>query len=114
MKRIVFLCCVIACLSVGVTRIALGAAVKGLFENTRVRVYEVTIPAHETEAGMHRHKVPYVYYILEGGKAVVRAENGTSQSVEYKTGEVLWGEVESHGVDNVGDTNIRVLIVEIK
>src|SRR6476661_3994938 len=86
------------------------AQVKILLENDRVRVYEVLIKAGVTESGFHKHVVPYVFYVLDGGKAKVRSDSGGAQDVEYKVGEVGWGEVESHAVDNVGATDIRVLI----
>jgi oxalate decarboxylase/phosphoglucose isomerase-like protein (cupin superfamily) len=90
------------------------AQVKSLFENDRVRVYEVLIKGGTKEIGFHRHSVPYVFYVLSGGRATVRSDTGTARAVEYKVGEVGWGEVESHAVDNVGTTDIRVLIVDLK
>jgi hypothetical protein len=90
------------------------AQVKVLLENESVRVYEVSIKAGMTEPGFHKHVVPYVFYVLNGGRATVRSETGAAQAVEYKVGEVRWGGVEAHAVDNVGPTDIRVLIVDLK
>jgi hypothetical protein len=91
-----------------------AAQVTTLFENDRVRVYEVLIKAGTKEIGFHQHSVPYVFYVLSGGKANVRSIIGTAQAVEYNIGEVGWGEVESHAVDNVGTTDIHVLIIDLK
>jgi hypothetical protein len=42
---------------------------------------------------------------LPGGKTMVR---------EFKPGDVLWTDAQSHIGENVGDTDTQVLIVELK
>jgi hypothetical protein len=83
-------------------------------ENRDVRVYEVTIAAGVKEQGFHKHAVPYVFYVLDAGTANVRPEHGDATPVDYKLGDVGYGEVENHAVDNVGTSDIRVLIVDLK
>ena len=42
---------------------------------------------------------------LPGGKTMVR---------EFKPGEVLWTDAQSHIGENIGDTETLVLIIELK
>jgi hypothetical protein len=88
--------------------------VRMLMENRDVRVYEVTIAAGFKEPGFHKHVVPYVFYVLNAGRANVRPEHGDATLVDYRLGDVGYGEVENHAVDNVGSSDIRVLIVDLK
>lgn len=48
--------------------------VRMLMENRDVSVYEVTIAAGFKEPGFHKHVVPYVFYVLNAGRANVRRE----------------------------------------
>src|SRR5262249_61310152 len=66
------------------------------------------------EPGVQHDSVPSTFYLLTGGSANVRVENGGSTRVEYKTGEAGWGEAERHALDNVGTTDIVVVVVDIK
>lgn len=90
------------------------AQVEKLFENDQVRVYEVEIRAGVTETGFHKHAVPYVFYVLGGGRARIRFEAAPPQEVTYEVGQAGWGDAEMHAVDNIGASNIRVLIVDLK
>ena len=82
------------------------------FENAEVRVLEYRdMPGERT----HEHHHPaFVLYAVEpfrrqillpGGKVVVR---------EFKAGDVMFSEAQTHVGENVGDTPTHVIIVELK
>jgi quercetin dioxygenase-like cupin family protein len=81
------------------------------FENDRIRVMEVTFQPGQKIAP-HSHP-DHVAYLLSGGKLAVTA-NGKTEDVEVKTGDVVWFDAVTHEAANVGDTEIRILVVELK
>jgi quercetin dioxygenase-like cupin family protein len=90
-----------------------------VLENERVRVLEVRVKPGEFEP-MHKH-VASAMIILSGGTARFGLPNGSSKQVSFsarpKTGEppqVFWEEAETHSVENVGKTPVRLIRVEIK
>src|SRR4029453_12228018 len=90
-----------------------------VLENERVRVLEVRVKPGELEP-MHKH-VASAMIILSGGTARFGLPNGSSKQASFsarpKTGEppqVFWEEAETHSVENVGKTLIRLIRVEIK
>ncbi|MHB8351657.1 MAG: hypothetical protein ACYDFT_03060 [Thermoplasmata archaeon] len=64
-------------------------------------------------APMHGHP-PNVVVQLSDGKACVRVPDGTSQNVDLRSGETLWSGGGLHEVENVGEREIRRIIVELK
>ena len=85
---------------------------KLVFENDRVRVLEVTLKAGEKIA---RHSHPdHFGYVLGAGKLKISKPDGTSIEPELKTGEVVWIAAETHEGENMGETELRVLVVELK
>ena len=93
---------------------ATAAELKTLLENEQVRVVEATLKAGEKESGFHTHKFPYVNYVQSGGKLNLRYPDGTTKTMELKTGEASWGQVETHAADNPGTADIRLMIIELK
>ena len=85
---------------------------KVLFENDRVRVYEVTTAAGET-LKMHSHPA-HVVYFLEGSKVKFTSSDGKVTEAEVKKGEALWGDPVTHTVENVGSTPVKGVVVELK
>jgi beta-alanine degradation protein BauB len=84
---------------------------KVLLENDRVRVLEFRgSPGNETP--MHSHP-GYVTYNLDGGKTTFNSKGKTVEVVS-QAGEVRWHDAETHSGKNTGETELRVLIVEIK
>ncbi len=83
------------------------------FENDHVRVVEYEIlPGEKEKWHIHPAKVAYV---LSKGKLKVTTDNGESFVVNEGQGEVRWlGAVGKHYGENVGDTPIRIVFVEIK
>jgi quinol monooxygenase YgiN/quercetin dioxygenase-like cupin family protein len=83
-----------------------------LLENDRVRVLLFTLLKGDTEV-MHAHPAAVTYvlapfkirFTLDDGRVVVR---------EAKAGDVFYGEALSHSPQNVGDTDARGILVEMK
>ena len=85
---------------------------KLVFENERVRVLE----AHFKVGGkIETHSHPdHFAYVLYPGKMRMSYPDGTSKEVELRTGDVMWLNAETHAGENIGDTEVRLLVVELK
>ena len=81
-------------------------------ENSRVRVLEATIKPGDKEQ-THSHPA-YVIYVIAGGKFRNHAQDGTVTDGEFKTGDVIYREPVTHWAENIGDTTIRLELVELK
>jgi len=82
------------------------------FENARVRVMEATLKPGDKEK-THSHPA-YVVYVIEGGKVRNHAADGTVTDVEFHTGDVIYREPLTHWAENIGNTTIRLVLVELK
>jgi quercetin dioxygenase-like cupin family protein len=80
--------------------------------NAEVRVLQYHSKPGDKEA-MHMHAA-CVIYIINGGKFKSTTADGKSQVIEYKTGDVVWREALTHSGENVGTTDIRTILVEMK
>jgi len=81
-------------------------------ENPRVRVLEATLKPGDKEQ-THSHPA-YIIYVIEGGKFRNHATDGTVADGEFKTGDVIYREPVTHWAENIGDTTIRLVLVELK
>jgi quercetin dioxygenase-like cupin family protein len=81
-------------------------------ENPRVRVLEATIKPGDKEK-THSHPA-YVIYVIAGGKFRNHAADGTVTDGEFKTGDVIYRAPVTHWAENIGDTTIRLVLVELK
>ncbi len=81
-------------------------------ENARVRVLEATIKPGDKEK-THSHPA-YVIYVIQGGKYRNHATDGTVTDGEFRTGDVIYRDPITHWAENVGDTTIRLELVELK
>jgi len=81
-------------------------------ENPRVRVLEATLRPGDKEQ-THSHPA-YVIYVIEGGKFRNHATDGTVTDGEFKTGDVIYRDPVTHWAENIGDTTIRLVLVELK
>ena len=81
-------------------------------ENPRVRVLEATLRPGDKEQ-THSHPA-YVIYVIEGGKFRNHATDGTVTDGEFKTGDVIYRDAVTHWAENIGDTTIRLVLVELK
>ena len=87
---------------------------KVLLENDDVKVMEVTFKPGQSDK-MHKHN-PLTAYFLEGGTTKGTNLNGNSgKPTTHKEGKVMHIPREvTHQVKNVGDTTLRILLVEHK
>jgi quercetin dioxygenase-like cupin family protein len=83
-----------------------------VFENDRVRVYEVKNPPGGT-LKMHSHPA-HVVYFLDAGKAKFTSADGKVTEAAVKAGEALWSDPVTHSVENIGTTPLRGIVVELK
>jgi beta-alanine degradation protein BauB len=81
-------------------------------ENSRVRVLEAVLKPGEKEKP-HSHPAS-VAYVIEGGKFRNHAADGTTSEVQLKTGDVVYRDPLTHWAENIGDTTIRLVLVELK
>jgi quercetin dioxygenase-like cupin family protein len=81
-------------------------------ENSRVRVLEATLKPGDKEK-THSHPA-YVIYVIAGGKVRTHGMDGSVADAEFKTGDVIYREPVTHWAENVGDTTIRLELVELK
>ena len=86
--------------------------VKLKFENEKVRVLEAELPPGVKEQ-VHSHPA-YVIYVLAGGKVRNYASDGKITEAELKTGDVLYREPLTHAAENIGDTTLHMILVELK
>ena len=84
-----------------------------LLENEYVRVVEYQIAPGEKEK-WHTHPAK-VSYVLSGGSLKITTEAGESFVVEEEVNSTRWfGAVGKHYGENVGETPIRIVFVEVK
>jgi quercetin dioxygenase-like cupin family protein len=91
-----------------------------LLENDRVRVLQTHIPVGATTP-VHTHRWPSIEYVLSGAHLVRRDGNGNVKvdtrvaGTPLRASEATWAEAfPPHSAENVGDVEIRVLMVELK
>jgi beta-alanine degradation protein BauB len=82
------------------------------FENDQVRVLELRLKPGEAE-GFHSHP-QYLLYALTDYRVKNTATDGTSKIFERKAGDIFWGEPITHRGENVGNTEVLALIIELK
>jgi quercetin dioxygenase-like cupin family protein len=87
-------------------------AFKERLNNSEVRVLEYSSKPGQKEA-MHSHPA-VILYVIQGGKLKSTAPDGTSKVVDYKTGDIQWREAVTHSGENVGTTEMKSLLVEVK
>ncbi|MGE0373426.1 MAG: cytoplasmic protein [Gammaproteobacteria bacterium] len=85
---------------------------KAILENDCVRVLEYTDrPGDRT----HQHRHPaFVLYALSGFKRSLTLPGGKVLKRQFKAGDVMWSDAQTHIGENVGDTPTHVIIVELK
>ena len=84
-----------------------------LMENEHVRVLEYAVKPGEKDV-WHTHP-PRSSYVVSGGKVKVYSENGEPKISEVKTGASSWaGQGAKHYVENIGSTDIKIILTEIK
>ena len=89
-----------------------GDKYKVMFENDRVRVLEYTdAPGQKT----HQHDHPaFVLYAVSPFKRRLVLPDGKVLTREFKAGDVMWSEAQTHIGENVGDQPTHVIMIEMK
>jgi quercetin dioxygenase-like cupin family protein len=85
---------------------------KVLLDNDDVTVLEVTFKPGQGDK-KHSHKV-HTFYVLQGGKVKITEPDGTSKEMEAPSGATVHAGVVTHQVTNIGDTEVKVILVEHK
>ena len=85
---------------------------KLIMENDRVRVLDVWFKPGE-KATMHTHP-DHVMYIFNNGKLKLTSSTGKPQVMDLKAGQTIWMDATSHTVENLGKTDVHLLVVELK
>jgi beta-alanine degradation protein BauB len=82
------------------------------FENDRIRVLEYNdVPGDKT----HEHHHPaFVLYAMSPFKRKITLPGGKVIMREFKAGDVLASEAQTHIGENVGKTSTHVLMIEMK
>jgi beta-alanine degradation protein BauB len=83
-----------------------------LLENEHVRVLEFRAKPGEKEP-MHSHP-GLVAYALTDGKFRLTPAGGKSEERDAKAGTAVWGDAVTHAYENIGSTDVRVLVIEMK
>ncbi|HEX3108811.1 MAG TPA: cupin domain-containing protein [Thermoanaerobaculia bacterium] len=81
-------------------------------ENARVRAIEGIMKPGDKEK-IHSHPA-FVTYVIAGGKIRNHFADGRVVEAELKTGDVLWRDPQTHWIENIGDTTLHFLVVELK
>ena len=85
---------------------------KVIFENECVRVLDYRdSPGDRT----HQHRHPaFVLYSLSTFRRAVTLPDGKVLQRQFKPGEVMWSDAQTHIGANTGDTPTHVILVEMK
>lgn len=81
-------------------------------DNPHVRVFESVLKPGDKEH-MHSHPASLVY-VIEGGKVRNHAPDGNTSELTLQTGEALYRDPLTHWAENIGDTTIKLVLVEMK
>lgn len=83
-----------------------------LMENDRVRIVDVRIRPGEKIA-MHSNG-PSVIYVFNDGRLRHTYPDGKVRETVATAGQIVWDDAETHETENIGDTDIHSLKVELK
>lgn len=88
------------------------------FENDHVRVFEVRLQPGE-RGPFHVHDRTYFWTVVDAGRGLQRFADGTFVVRDYALGETKYlvhsrEDPLIHDLENVGDTTLRFVTVELK
>ncbi|NDK38459.1 hypothetical protein DT603_06330 [Pseudoxanthomonas gei] len=85
---------------------------KVLLDNPCVRMqfHDVAVGARTP---LHSHP-KYAVYVFNTYRARITLADGSQRISEHKAGDAFWNEASRHVVENIGDTPIHNLVVELK
>jgi quercetin dioxygenase-like cupin family protein len=84
---------------------------KTILENENIRLFEVHFKPGD-KIGVHSHP-DHLAYVLSGGKLQLIYPD-TSVAIDAAAGATFWIPAESHAAENIGDTDVRVLVLDLK
>lgn len=88
---------------------------KVLIDNARVRVLEYRSRPTGNVCGVGEHSHPaHVTIVLAPARDKAQTAGGKSEIADMKVGDVYWSDGETHTDVNIGRTNSRVIVVELK
>ena len=87
-------------------------AFKVEIDNPQVRVVRRYQAPHE-KVPMHSHKDGVVVYLTEL-REISTESNGTSRHITRHAGDVIWSPAHTHSLENLADTPIEVIEIELK
>lgn len=89
-----------------------GDKYKVILENECVRVLDYhDSPGEKT----HQHRHPaFVLYALSAFKRTVTLPDGKVLTREFKAGDAMWSDAQTHIGENIGQSPTHVVIVEFK
>jgi len=87
-------------------------AYRMVLENERVRVLEYRA-APGVKAEMHSHPA-LVGVAVRGGKVRFTLGTGETAEAELKDGEALFFEATEHMTENIGASEARIILIELK
>jgi quercetin dioxygenase-like cupin family protein len=85
---------------------------KVIFENDTIRMLKVAVKPGEV-VGMHRNP-ENINYILNPGTLRLIEPDGSAVDVSLSKGQVIPAPKGSHAVENIGDTEVQTICVEMK
>jgi len=85
---------------------------KLIMENDRIRVFDARFKPGE-KAAMHSHP-DHMVYAFNDGKLKLTPSTGKPQIVELKAGQTIWMDATSHAAENLGKTDVHLLVTELK
>ena len=83
-----------------------------LMENDKVRMLKVTFKPGD-KAAMHHHP-DHAVYVVKGGKLHFTYPSGSPGNMEVESGDAIFLDAQTHEATNVGDTEIELIVVEVK
>ena len=86
-----------------------------IVDNDKLQVVEFIGSPGKSVCGlsMHEHK-PHLSILLTDGAVKVTTPDKKSQEFDFKSGTTLWSGADIHEAVNIGDNEIRVLLVYLK
>jgi quercetin dioxygenase-like cupin family protein len=85
---------------------------KVLLDNERVRISEVKFKPGD-KVGTHSHP-DHAIYVMSAGTLQMIGADGKKKDVTVKVGDVIWAPAETHQTNNLGTTEVDLLVVELK
>ena len=83
------------------------------FENAQVRVFRVKLGPKES-IPLHEHALNRIVTYLTAQKVKVTTPDGKSELSQHQVGEASWGGPAKHTEENLNDSPMEVLVVELK